>query len=129
MPPSALGKKMNLVNQSLVKAFRRLKSAFNSTRSRHRDSMRPIPDAVVEKYHRAIWALDVLGPAAAMDRFALTTLWRDATHVAANASGVDGGTIAEDIIRTLNDQCEHVIQATEKDRERPMHEKQRDFIV
>ncbi len=120
---------MNLVNQGLVKAFRRLKSAFNSTRSRHRDAMRPIPDVIVEKYHRAIWALDVLGPAAGADRFAITDLWRNATHVAANASGIEGGAIAEDIIKTLNEQCERVIQAAEKDRERPMHEKQRDFLV
>jgi len=120
---------MSLVNHSLVRAFRRVKAAFASTRRHHRDAMRPIPDATIEKYHRALWALDVLGPMADMDRVALDELWRNATHVATNASGTDGGAIAADIIGVLNEQCERVIREAEKDRERQLWQKQRDFLV
>jgi hypothetical protein len=122
---------MSLVNQSLVRAFRRLMKAFQATRKEtgRRDRMRPMPDAVVEKYHRAIWALDMLGPMGSNDRRGLDELWRNATHVAEHASGPDGGAIAADIISTLNDQCERVIRECEKDPERPMWEKQRDFLV
>jgi len=120
---------MGIVNQSLVSAFRKLKRAFDVTRTVHRDRMRPMPAAVIEKYHRAIWAIDTLGPVAGGDRRALDELWRNAAHVAENASGADGGAIAADIIATLNDQCERVITEVEKDRERPTWQKQRDFLV
>lgn len=120
---------MSLVNQSLVSAFRRLYRHFATTRTVHRDRMRPVPDTVVEKYYRAIWALDTLGPVASGDRRALDELWRNASHVAENASGPDGSAIAADIISTLNEQCERVIREVEKDRERQTWEKQRDFLV
>jgi hypothetical protein len=118
-----------IVNLSLVAAFRKLKQAFNATRQRHRDAMRPLPESVVELYHRAVWAIDLLGPAGDADRFALWQIWRDASHVAANASGAEGGMIAEDIIRTLKDESEKVLRAIEKDGQREIWEKQRDFLV
>jgi hypothetical protein len=120
---------LNLVNHSLVRAFRRVKQAFNLTRRHTADRARPIPDATVEKYHRALWALDVLGPPAEMDRRAICEMWRNASHVASNASGPDGGAIAADIIGLLNQQCEQVIREVEKDRERPLWQKQKDFLI
>jgi len=118
-----------IVNLGLVKAFQKLKRAFAASRQRHRDAMRPLPESVVELYHRAMWAIDLLGPAGEADRFALITIWRDASHVAANASGADGAMIADDIIRTLKDESERVIRAIEKDTQREIWEKQRDFLV
>lgn len=122
---------MNLVDQYLVRNFRRLMRAFQTTRKSigARDAMRPMPEAVIEKYHRAIWALDVLGPVASSDRRGLDELWRNASHVAEHASGPDGGAIAADIIRELNDQCERILREIEKDPERQMWEKQRDFLI
>jgi hypothetical protein len=120
---------MNIVNHSLRLAFRRVMSAFQSTRQKHRDAMRPIPDQIVEKYHRAMWALDVLGPGAKDDRDAMREMWQNATSVAANASGPDGAAIAADIIKVLNEQCEKILRQCEKDPHRPEWEKQRDFLV
>lgn len=120
---------MSVVNHTLAMAFRRVMRAFSMTRQRHRDAMRPIPEVVVEKYHRSMWALDVLGPAAKGDRDVLREMWQNATHVAANAAGVEGAAIAEDIIKHLNEQCERILQQCEKDPQRAEWEKQRDFLV
>ncbi len=120
---------MSLVPDGLVIAFRRVMRAFQSTRGPIRHAQRPIPDAIVEKYHRAIWAIDTLGVPADADRWALREMWRNATFVAANASGPEGGLIADDIIKTLNELCERILREAEKDPNRPEWEKQRDFIV
>ncbi len=120
---------MSIINRKLVAGFRRLMQAFQS--QTHRDRMRQIPAATIEKYHCAMWALDTLGPTpqAAVERGLLDQLWRYATYSAENAAGPDGGMIATDIIQTLNNECERILQACEKDRERQMWEKQRDFLV
>ncbi len=120
---------MNLIPNQLRSALRRLSHAFNSHRGPYRRNARPIPDATIEKYHRAIWALDTMGPVAAPDRWALREIWTHATQVAANADGPDGGAIAADLIRTLNEQCERVLRECEKDPNRVLWEKQRDFLA
>lgn len=113
----------------LQMALRKLASVFRFTRGPGKANAREIPQATVEKYHRAMWAIDVLGPTAVGDRWALREMWQNATHVAANADGVDGAAIAQDLIGVLNEQCERVIRQCEKDVNRAMWEKQRDFLV
>lgn len=120
---------VNLVPRFFVHAFRKLRGEIMRTRQHHRDATRPIPDALIEKYYRAIWALDTLGPPASEDRWNLRAMWRDATLSVAQASGPDGGAIAEDIVRILNEQCERILREVEKDPNRAEWEKQRDFLV
>ncbi len=120
---------MSIVSNQLRRSFQKLAQIFQGTRGKYRHNARPIPELVVEKYHRAIWALDTLGPLGLVDRAALTEMWRYASFVAANADGPDGGRIAHDIITTLSEQCEKVLGAVEKDTQRPEWQKQRDFLV
>jgi hypothetical protein len=122
---------MGIINRKLVYALVRVVDAMGFKSGGLRDRMRPVPMATVEKYHCAMWALDVLGPTpgAGTERSLLDTLWKNATLAAENASGPDGGKIATDIIATLNSECERVLQQCEKDRERQVWEKQRDFLV
>lgn len=118
-----------IVSQDLRRALRRVFFWWKQNRGPTRDAMRPIPDHTIAMYHRAIWSLDTLGPGADADRQALRDIWGHATVVAANASGQDGPAIAQDLIRTLNEQCERVVRETEKDGNRPEWQKQRDFLL
>ena len=119
---------MSFIPDKIIRGLRNLVNYFQGVRSDHKDAMRPIPEAIIEKYHRAIWAIDTLGPVAKDDRWKLRETWRLATHVAANASGPEGGAIAEDLIQMLNAHCEKIIRECEKDGNRAIWEKQRDFL-
>lgn len=96
------------------------------------DRRRKIPDRMVEKYHRAIFAIDMLGPGACGDRHYLRMAWQN-VHVACNMRVNEEDFAAHDaeverMITTMADLLDRAL-GYEKDKQRPLWQKQRDFLV
>ena len=93
---------------------------------------RPIPQALVDKYHRAIFAIDLLGTGATGDRHFLRQQWQSMQLACAMATPDTG---AADHEKQVDKVVAHVAElidralSYEKDRNRALWEKQRDFIV
>ncbi len=96
------------------------------------DRRRHIPKQLVEKFYRAIYAIDMLGPGACGDRHYLRQAWQN-LHVACNMRVNEEDFAAHEIEvdRMMRNMVELVERALgfEKDRERLMWQKQKDFLV
>lgn len=92
---------------------------------------RPVPTTLVERYHCAIYAIDMLGPQAFGDRAYLRAAWQ-AMQVLCAMKNEDGDPLHEAecdrIITNMSDLCDRAL-ANEKDHNRTLWEKQRDFLV
>ncbi len=92
---------------------------------------RPVPERLVEKYHRAIWAIDLLGANAASDRWDLRNAWGQ-LHMACGMKNEDGDPRHEAEVDRLLENMSELVDRTlinEKDRNRADWEKQRDFLL
>lgn len=91
---------------------------------------RPIPERLIDKYHRAVYAIDTLGAPAAVHRWALRTSWGQlclATSQPGDAPEHEAG--LDRMLGEMERSCDIIIREHEKDRQRADWEKQRDFLV
>lgn len=90
---------------------------------------RPIPDRLVDKYHRAVYALDPLGTAASAHRWALRISWSQLCMACAqNDIGPQGEAELDRMLGTIEHSIDTILREHERDRNRPDWEKQRDFL-
>ncbi len=92
---------------------------------------RPIPDKLIERYHCAIYAIDTLGPKANGDRAYIRAAWQ-AMQVLCAMKNEDGDPKHEAecdrIIANMGDLCAQALRH-ERDSNRPLWQKQRDFLI
>lgn len=91
---------------------------------------RPVPDRLVNKYHRAVYAIDLLGQQGAAHRWALRQSW--SMLCLAMAQDSNGPEHEADLDRMLGEferSVDVIIRDHEKDRNRAEWEKMRDFLV
>jgi hypothetical protein len=91
---------------------------------------RPIADRLVEKYHRAVYALDPLGQAAAVHRWALRMSWSQlCMALAQESNGPEHEAALDRMLAEMERSADVILRDHEKDRNRATWEKQRDFLV
>lgn len=91
---------------------------------------RPIPDRLVDKYHRAVYAIDTLGVPAAAHRWALRTSWGQLCMCCAQEGTNPAQEVELDrMLGEMERSCDVILREHEKDRHRADWEKQRDFLV
>jgi hypothetical protein len=92
---------------------------------------RPVPERLVEKYHRAIWAIDLMGPNAKGERWELRQMWSRLQLACAMRNDDNDAKHEAEVDRMLdamNAEVDRVL-VSEKDRNRLDWQKQRDFLL
>lgn len=92
---------------------------------------RPVPEKLVEKYHTAIYALDLLGPQAFGDRQYMRAAWQALLVLLAmknESNDAQHEAECDRLTANMNDLCDQALRH-EKDRNRTLWQKQRDFLL